>query len=148
VSPELADLIAAREVVERPASVVKELCENAIDAGATKIEVTVNDGGRRLIQVLDNGSGMTAEDARLALRRHATSKLTAAEQLWGIATLGFRGGATATIAQAVYWIARIGGYTGKSSGGPPGALVIARGLRRIEPLVDVLVAEGKRGDQW
>src|SRR5262245_16547494 len=94
----LADQIAAGEVVERPASVVKELVENALDAGARRIDVEIDGGGRRLVRVVDDGWGMAPDDARLALRRHATSKIAAAEDLWGLATFGFRGEALPSIA--------------------------------------------------
>src|SRR5437763_16091449 len=82
---------AAGEVVERPSSVVKELLENAIDAGASRIDVTVERGGKDLIRVADNGRGMSADDLPLAYMPHATSKLAEAEDLFRIATLGFRG---------------------------------------------------------
>jgi len=94
----LVNKIAAGEVIERPASVVKELVENSIDAGAGRIDIVIEDGGRRLIQVTDNGCGMSPEDLALTFRPHATSKLTSEEDLFAIATLGFRGEALASVA--------------------------------------------------
>ncbi len=94
----LSSKIAAGEVVERPASVVKELVENSIDAGATEITVEVGDGGRRLVRVTDNGEGMSREDAALAFERHATSKISTEEDLLNIRTMGFRGEALSSIA--------------------------------------------------
>ena len=98
LSPHVANLIAAGEVVERPASVVKELLENAVDAGASKVTVEIRDGGMTFLRVTDNGCGMAPEDARTAFKRHATSKLRAAEDLSAIGTMGFRGEALAAIA--------------------------------------------------
>ena len=93
----VANQIAAGEVVQRPASVVKELVENSIDAGATKVQVLVADGGRTLIQVIDNGKGMSETDARLSFERHATSKISSADDLFALTTMGFRGEALASI---------------------------------------------------
>ena len=94
----VANQIAAGEVVQRPASVVKELLENAIDAGANTIMLIVRDGGKALIQVVDDGIGMSATDARLSFERHATSKIQKAEDLFNLNTKGFRGEALASIA--------------------------------------------------
>ena len=94
----VANQIAAGEVVQRPASVVKELLENAVDAGATQVNLVVKDAGKSLIQVVDNGLGMSMTDARLAFERHATSKIKSAEDLFNLHTKGFRGEALASIA--------------------------------------------------
>ncbi|MDA3930278.1 MAG: DNA mismatch repair endonuclease MutL [Prolixibacteraceae bacterium] len=98
LSDSVANQIAAGEVIQRPASVVKELVENAIDSGATKIQIQIKDAGRTLVQVSDNGKGMSPTDARMAFERHATSKIRNADDLFAINTMGFRGEALASIA--------------------------------------------------
>ncbi|TFG41248.1 MAG: DNA mismatch repair protein MutL, partial [Bacteroidia bacterium] len=94
----VANQIAAGEVIQRPASVVKELVENSVDAEARSINLIIKDSGRTLIQVIDNGTGMSETDARLSFERHATSKITSAKDLFAIRTKGFRGEALASIA--------------------------------------------------
>ena len=98
----IANQIAAGEVIQRPASVVKELVENAVDAGATRIQVIIKDAGKTLVQVVDNGKGMSATDARMAFERHATSKISSAEDLFALHTMGFRGEALASIAAVAH----------------------------------------------
>ena len=97
LSSEVSSQIAAGEVVERPASVVKELTENALDAGAKNISISIEDAGRTLIEVADDGHGIAANELELAAARHATSKLVQSEDLFHIQTLGFRGEALASI---------------------------------------------------
>src|SRR5690606_29156407 len=94
----IANHVAAGEVIQRPASVVKKLLENAIDAGATSIQVILKDAGKALIQIIDNGCGMSETDARMSFERHATSKIRDAKDLFCIKTMGFRGEALASIA--------------------------------------------------
>ncbi|RYG68853.1 DNA mismatch repair protein MutL, partial [bacterium] len=98
LSPEVANQIAAGEVIERPANAVKELVENALDAGARRIQIDIEEGGKKLIRVRDDGHGMNAGDAVLSLQRHATSKISGADDLWRVRTLGFRGEALPSLA--------------------------------------------------
>ena len=98
----IANQIAAGEVIQRPSSVVKELVENAIDAGASMIRVNIVDAGRTLIQVIDDGKGMSETDARMAFERHATSKISSADDLFALHTMGFRGEALASIAAVAH----------------------------------------------
>ncbi len=129
LSDQVANQIAAGEVVERPASVVKELLENSLDAGATRIRVEVEAGGRKLIRIVDNGHGMGRDDALLAFERHATSKLRSSDDLLSIATLGFRGEALPSIAS----VARVSLETRLAADEAGTALEIAGGnLLRVE----------------
>jgi len=146
----VANKIAAGEVIERPASVVKELVENSIDAGATRIEVELEQAGTALIRVVDDGSGIEPEDLPLALASHATSKLSTEQDLFNVRTLGFRGEALASIAavcdvrivsrvpgsDAAYEVEARNGEIGpvRASGAPPGTRVEARNLFRNVPV--------------
>jgi DNA mismatch repair protein MutL len=123
LSDQVANQIAAGEVVDRPASVVKELLENALDAGANRIRVEVEAGGRKLIRIADDGHGMNRDDALLAFERHATSKLRTADELLSISTLGFRGEALPSIAS----VARVTLETSTGEDGPGTHLEIAGG---------------------
>ena len=126
----VADQIAAGEVVERPASIVKELIENALDAGATDIGIEIEDGGKGLIRIRDDGVGMSAAEAALALARHATSKIRSADDLVGVATFGFRGEALPAIAS----VSRLVLETSEADGDGV-RVVVAQGAReRTEPM--------------
>ncbi|UUZ79293.1 DNA mismatch repair endonuclease MutL [Paenibacillus sp. P26] len=124
----IANQIAAGEVVERPSSVVKELVENAVDAGSTRIDVAIEEGGLQLIRVTDNGGGMDAEDAETAFFRHATSKLTSAQDLFAIRTLGFRGEALPSIAA----VAKVELTTSPDTSGLGDRIVIEGGTIRAK----------------
>lgn len=136
LSEELANQIAAGEVIERPASVVKELVENAIDAGATRIVISVEYGGKKLIQVEDDGSGMDPDDARMCLERHATSKIRRADDLGAISTLGFRGEALPSIASVSHCRVRT-----RLRGAPSGTEIRVNG-GAIESVVEAGGPEG------
>ncbi len=136
LSDQVANQIAAGEVVDRPASVVKELLENALDAGAHRIRVEVEAGGRKLIRIADDGQGMNRDDALLAFERHATSKLHTADELLSISTLGFRGEALPSIAS----VARVSLDTSTGEDGPGTHLEIAGG--KIHHVEDAALPRG------
>src|SRR5580692_1070144 len=126
---QVANQIAAGEVVERPASVVKELVENALDAQATRLTVEIQAGGRSLIRVTDDGVGMSRDDALLCLERHATSKITQAEDLSSVATMGFRGEALPSIASVSRFVLTT---RERESDSPEGTQVIVAGGKILE----------------
>jgi len=129
LSEQVANQIAAGEVIERPASVVKELIENALDAGAARVTVEIQAGGRSLIRVTDDGTGMSRDDALLCLERHATSKIQKAEDLAAIATMGFRGEALPSIAS----VSRFTLTTRERDGGSPeGTQIVVNGGKIVE----------------
>src|SRR5881397_4001803 len=136
LSPDLANQIAAGEVVERPASVVKELVENAIDAGARRLVIHIELGGKKEVRVEDDGEGMDADDARLAIERHATSKIRRADDLAAIRTMGFRGEALPSIASVSHFVMRT-----RARGAESGTEIRVNG-GAIASMVEVGVAEG------
>ena len=136
LAQDLADQIAAGEVVERPASVVKELVENAIDAGARRLAIHVELGGKQQVRVEDDGDGMDPGDARLAIERHATSKIRSADDLAAITTLGFRGEALPSIASVSHFVLRT-----RSRGQDSGTEIRVNG-GAVASVVEVGAAQG------
>src|SRR5262249_42338906 len=134
--PELANQIAAGEVVERPASVIKELVENAIDAGARRLAIHIELGGKKQVRVEDDGEGMEPDDARLAIERHATSQLHRADDLAAMVTLCFRGEALPSIASVSHFVLRT-----RARGRQSGSEIRVKG-GTVSSVTEVAAAEG------